>query len=132
MKPATLLLLALASCGQCGGNPTQDGLLCDFPFQVGPDFTGGECYPGEICLPSQVAPCTGNACCHSFCALSGCGTGNPCLDLDPAQFPDGGPDGCGCSDAGACDCAPGDGGTCMRTSCLQVCSDQNIVPPPNF
>lgn len=132
MRTALLpLLLALASCGQCGGNPSQSGFLCDTPFAVGPDNTEGICYPGEICLPSAVAPCTGNACCHTFCSISGCGTSNPCLDLAPDAFPDGGPAGCGCTDAGPCQCA-GDGGTCMRTACLQVCSDQNTVPSAGF
>ncbi len=133
MKRAIFLfLLATACCGQCGGNANQDGLLCDRPFQVGPDYTSGECYPGELCLPSNVAPCMGDDCCHSFCAFSGCGSNNPCLTLDPANFPlDGGPAGCGCDDAGPCACA-GDAGPCLRASCLQVCSNLNLVASPNF
>lgn len=116
-----LALLTLSGCGaSCGQGATAPSLLCDYPGQVGPDGTDGECDLGSICLPAAIAPCAGNNCCHLFCSIEGCPNGTPCLQLTPDQLPDGGPVGCGCGDGGACACA--DGGPCLRTSCLSVCS----------
>ncbi len=122
-RGALALLVALSSCGQCGGPFTETpSFLCDQPFQVGPDGTAGECYLGSVCLPTSMATCTGNDCCHSFCSVEGCPNQSACISLTPDQFPDGGPPGCECVDGGGCVCA-GDGGSCLRPSCLSVCAE---------
>ncbi|MHB1844973.1 MAG: hypothetical protein ACYCWW_09090 [Deltaproteobacteria bacterium] len=120
-------LLLFAGCGQCGGQPQTPSLLCNYPFQVGPDGTAGQCDLGSVCLPASMAQCGSNFCCHAFCSVDGCPNQSACLTLTPDQFPDGGPPGCGCADGGPCVCASADGGAdgglCLRPSCLEVCGD---------
>lgn len=129
MKRILVVLVFFCGCGSgtsCG--PSTDASdLCDFPYGVGPDNTGGECDPEAICLPTAVAPCAGDDCCHAFC-VSDCGLSTPCLNLTPSQFPDSGviavnEGNCLCEpDAGAdagCVC---DSTKCMWEACLSVCS----------
>ena len=129
MKRVFVLLLLLPACGNSNCGQLQNSSdLCDQPYAVGPDFTLAECNPGAICLPSAVAPCSGNDCCHAFCAVSLCPSNSPCINLTPSQFPDSGvkaetnclcdPDAGAAADAG-CVC---DSTGCMWSSCLAVCS----------
>ncbi|MHB8419177.1 MAG: hypothetical protein ACYDCL_13965 [Myxococcales bacterium] len=126
---AAVAVLTAVSCGtgNCGQLQNSSD-LCDQPFGVGPDYTLGECAPGAICLPSTVAPCAGNDCCHAYCAVQICPPDTPCLTLTPSQFPDGGvrseiDAGCDCDGTSEADagCVCDDGG-CMWSSCLAVCS----------
>ncbi|HUB06659.1 MAG TPA: hypothetical protein VMB50_06645 [Myxococcales bacterium] len=127
MRRVIVLCVVLAGCGSgssCGQlNNSSD--LCDVPYGVGPDYTDLECGLGAICLPSAVAPCSGNSCCHAFCAGQICPSDSPCINLAPDQFPDGGviaESSCSCTPAEAdagCDC---DDAGCMWSSCLAVCS----------
>lgn len=122
MRRSWVLALLLSGCGANCGQFQNSSQLCSFPMGVGPEGTSGQCNIGAVCLTSDLAPCTGNSCCHTFCSIAGCPTNATCLSLAPEQFADGGPTGCECVADAGCTCAPGDGGTCLRPSCLQVCS----------
>lgn len=116
---AGLLALGLWAC-QNGGIPQTQ--FCQSPFGIGPDGTDGICNLGSMCVPSTIAKCDSNNCCHVFCAIGGCGSSNNCVSLTPEEIPDGGAPGCACTDAGGCVCA-GAGFPCYRSTCLGVCSD---------
>jgi hypothetical protein len=139
LKRALALTLFLSACGANCGQFENSSELCSFPTGVGPDATGGECDEGAICLPSALAPCAGNDCCHNFCSVEGCPSDATCVSLTLAQFEDGGPRCSVCNDAGICtlaqcctcpDAADGgctcdaDGGHCLLNTCLQVCSSE--------
>ncbi len=123
MKRLVILALFLSGCGANCGAFQNTSELCSPPNGVGPDGTAGACTVGAVCLPSTIAQCVGNSCCHSFCSVEGCPPDATCVSLTPDEFSDGGPAGCECVADGGCTCAA-DGGTCMRPSCLQVCSSE--------